>query len=106
MRKNCRDCGVLIGQPHKNRCDRETCTVCGGQRIQCNCKGHDKIEARYGNESDIISDFWVRNYLTDKDGLPHCVLCDDNSGIIENSNGKFFCVCPNGQAMKRQGYKI
>lgn len=43
----CHDCGVQPGQPHKEGCETELCSVCGGQRLQCSCKGHDKEFARW-----------------------------------------------------------
>ena len=65
--------------------------------LQCDCEGHDKVEARYGNTDDIIADFWYDNYMT-KDRI-NCPLCEGNDGFIK---GKYYCICPNGQAIKRQ----
>ena len=44
---NCHDCGEKAGQPHLDDCDMENCSVCGGQKIFCDCKGHDKNFARW-----------------------------------------------------------
>lgn len=44
---DCHDCGAKPGQIHSDNCDVERCSVCGGQRLQCNCKGHDKVFARW-----------------------------------------------------------
>lgn len=44
---NCHDCGAKPGQVHLVGCDVEQCSVCGGQKIQCNCKGHNKFFAKW-----------------------------------------------------------
>jgi len=44
---NCHDCNAAPGQQHMNGCDVERCSVCGNQRIQCDCTGHDKDFAKW-----------------------------------------------------------
>ena len=45
--RQCHDCAAKPGEIHQDNCDVERCSVCGGQRLQCNCKGHDKAFARW-----------------------------------------------------------
>ena len=45
--ENCHDCEAKPGEVHKDNCDVERCSVCGGQRLQCNCARHDKVFARW-----------------------------------------------------------
>ena len=44
---NCHDCHAEPGQPHEDGCDTEQCSVCGWQRLQCGCEGHDKYFSRW-----------------------------------------------------------
>ena len=44
---DCHDCGAKPGQPHGEGCDTEMCSVCGWQRLQCDCEGHDPAFARW-----------------------------------------------------------
>jgi hypothetical protein len=60
----------------------------------------------------VINNYWMDNYT--ENGL--CILCG-NHGIIDTSQtaisaakvrcGKVtYCICPNGQILKKQKYKI
>ena len=60
-----------------------------------------------GTKKKAVTDYWLKFYVKD-----HCTLCG-NSGIIDSRGVKTaagmevgrlnFCICPNGQAMRRQG---
>ena len=45
--KKCQDCATEPFFPHKEGCDTELCSVCGGQRLGCDCEGHDPLFSRW-----------------------------------------------------------
>lgn len=88
---NCHDCGAAPGQVHIDLCDVQRCTVCQGQRMCCECEGHDEDAAawtgfwpgvREAAELGLFSKFvegegWVSCDKDDPDASP-----DLNSRIV------------------------
>lgn len=50
LRPNCPDCEAAIADSHRPGCDVELCTVCFGQRLLCDCQGHDPGSAAWEGE--------------------------------------------------------
>jgi len=72
MSNKCHDCGVCIGELHKEGCDGVTCTVCGTQLLICGHypEGNAKWTGEmYPEERKICEErnLWCRDFV---DGKP------------------------------------
>tara|TARA_R110002049_G_scaffold215606_1_gene387053 strand:+ start:13193 stop:13795 length:603 start_codon:yes stop_codon:yes gene_type:complete len=49
-KEKCPDCGAAVGKPHKNGCDVQRCSICGSQKISCNCTDRDPLASVWTGE--------------------------------------------------------
>jgi len=52
--QNCPDCDAVIGEAHRERCDVERCSVCSGQRLGCDCAGHNPNETKWTGRWPVV----------------------------------------------------
>ena len=50
LKPTCHDCGCAPSMQHREGCDVERCSVCGGQRLSCSCAGHDPQLVKWNGE--------------------------------------------------------
>jgi len=67
----CPGCGTTVGLAHHRGCDVERCSVCGEQRLSCECEGHDPARSYWtgwhpGRSEDRPEKGWFRRVNADR----------------------------------------
>jgi len=64
FREKCPDCAARVGEEHEGGCDVERCTVCGGQRLGCDCSGHNSFESRWTGYWPGVEECFKRGWFS------------------------------------------
>ncbi len=73
-------------------------------------------EKKQGPKCKAVTRYWLEFYGDNKTGFGHCTLCG-NTGVIDTTLTAFssagirvgrknFCICPNGQALRKADMKV
>jgi hypothetical protein len=102
---DCHDCGTPDGgYHHRVGCDMERCPRCRGQLLTCGCMDpldphshKPPIRSKVSPDVDeAVIVYWLAYYCDHV-----CTLCGNTGRLANYTGAATFCICPNGQGLRR-----